>query len=53
MSQYGEDKFVKLKNYMVKQIDLLDEEEIEMIKFEFDANNNQMHFQCWKTQAAD
>ena len=50
---YGEEKFARLKHYMTKQIDLLDEEEVEMIKFEFDAKINQMYFQCWKTQTAD
>ena len=33
--------------------DRLDEDEVEMIKFEFDANNKQLHFQVWKTQSAD
>ena len=53
ISLYGEDKFAKLKNYVIKQIDLLEEDEVEMIKFEFDAKINQMYFQCWKTQTAD
>jgi len=38
---------------MVKQIDMLEVDEIEMIKFEFDAKINQMYFQCWKTQTTD
>lgn len=50
---YGEEKFARLKHYMVKQIDMLEVDEIEMIKFEFDAKINQMYFQCWKTQTTD
>jgi hypothetical protein len=53
MTLYGEEKFIRLKNYLLHQIDLLDEDEVEMIKFEFDANNKQLHFQVWKTQSAD
>jgi hypothetical protein len=45
---YGEEKFTKLKKYMIKQIDLLEEEEIKQIKFEYDAEVDMMHFQCWK-----
>ena len=49
----GEDKFAKLKNYLIHQIDLLTEDEVEMVKFEYDANNKQLHFQVWKSQSAD
>ena len=53
ISQYGEDKFLRLKNDLIHQIDLLSEDEVEMIKFEFDANNRQLYFQVWKTQSSD